>query len=152
MSLITLKRTSSTNPDFQQLVEHLDVYLSITDGDEHSFYDQFNKLDNINHVILAYEDGVAVGCGAIKKFDDQSMEIKRMYTAPIVRGQGIATQIIKELEIWAKELGNSKCILETGLRQFEAVGFYKKSGYKITPCYGQYADVENSICFEKKLI
>lgn len=146
-----LIRTNSSNVDFQQLVEHLDVYLSITDGDEHSFYDQFNKLDNINHVILAYEDGVAVGCGAIKKFDDQSMEIKRMYTAPIARGQGIATQIIKELEIWAKELGNSKCILETGLRQFEAVGFYKKSGYKITPCYGQYADVENSICFEKKL-
>lgn len=144
-------RTDSNNTDFITLVEHLDVYLSITDGEEHSFYDQFNKLDNINHVVLIYENQAPIACGAFKEFDNESVEIKRMYTSPIVRGQGVAAEVIKELENWALELGYAKCILETGIRQFEAVGFYKKSGYQIIPSYGQYAQMENSICFEKNL-
>lgn len=149
--MIKLKRTDSQDPDFIKLVEYLDVYLTITDGDEHSFYDQFNKLDNINHVIVAYEDNEPLGCGAIKEFDPKTMEIKRMYTAPVGRGKGVASTILEGLEHWSKELGYSRCVLETGVRQFEAVGLYKKQGYVSIPNYGQYQGVENSLCFEKKL-
>ncbi len=150
--MIKLKRTTSKNQDFLTLVEQLDVYLTITDGEEHSFYDQFNKLDNINHVVLAYDEGVAVGSGAIKEFDADSVEVKRMYTSPKGRGQGVATLVLKELETWAQEFGYKKTILETGVRQFEAVGFYKKNGYETIPNYGQYKGIENSLCFEKTLI
>lgn len=149
--MIELKRTNSDNKDFIKLVEYLDVYLTITDGDEHSFYDQFNKLDNINHVIIAYEKDEPLGCGAIKEFDVQSMEIKRMYTAPVGRGKGVASKILKELEVWSKELGYSRCVLETGIRQFEAVGLYKKQGYTSISNYGQYKGIANSLCFEKLL-
>jgi len=144
-------RTDSSNPDFVELVRQLDAYLTITDGDEHDFYDQYNKLDDIKYVVLFYENEKAVGCGAIKQFSKNTMEVKRMYTTPKQRGQGIASKILKELENWTKELGFEKCILETGIRQVEAVQFYKKNQYQIIPNYGQYVGVANSVCFEKKL-
>ena len=74
-----------------------------------------------------------------------------MYTAPESRGKGIASQVLRELENWASELSYKKCILETGKKQPEAIGLYKKNGYKIIPNYGQYAGVDNSLCFEKEV-
>ncbi|QOD59766.1 GNAT family N-acetyltransferase [Polaribacter haliotis] len=144
-------RTNSENKDFINLVKELDAYLKITDGEEHSFYNQFNNIDVLRNVVVIYVDEIAVGCGAIKKFDYSSMEVKRMYVSPENRGKGIAQKILSELEIWAKELGNKKCVLETGKRQKEAVRFYKKCNYKIIENYGQYIGMENSICFEKQL-
>lgn len=79
------------------------------------------------------------------------MEVKRMFTSPENRGEGIAGQILVELENWAKEINFEKCILETGKKQPEAIRLYKKSGYVITPNYGQYAGIENSVCFMKHL-
>jgi len=146
-----LFRTNSAHIDFVELVKELDKSLVITDGDEHAFYDQYNKLDNIKYVIVAYEDEQAIACGAIKQFDDKRMEIKRMYTKPQNRSKGIASKILAELEQWAKELSFEKCILETGKRQLSAIKLYKKNGYSIIENYGQYNGMENSICFEKKI-
>ncbi|WP_369996261.1 GNAT family N-acetyltransferase [Winogradskyella sp.] len=150
--MIKLVRTDSTNVDFIGLVKQLDAYLKITDGDEHDFYNQFNGLENINHVIVAYDNELAVGCGAFKPYTDSKAEIKRMYTKPEMRGKGIARKILDELEKWAMELGFEFTILETGKRQFEAVKFYQKSNYNSIPKYGQYKAMENSLCFEKQLI
>lgn len=145
-------RTNSNNKNFINLVKKLDAYLKITDGDEHDFYSQFNNIDVINHVVIIYNnDDVSVGCGAFKPFDSQSVEIKRMFVKPNERGKGFAQKILLELETWAKEIGYIRCVLETGKRQVEAVQFYKKCDYKIIPNYGQYKDMENSICFEKVL-
>jgi GNAT superfamily N-acetyltransferase len=146
-----LKRTNSENKDFINLVEHLDAYLKVTDEDEHDFYNQFNNIDVLKEVVVLYNDENAVGCGAIKKFDNNAVEVKRMFVLSEKRGQGFAQNILTELEIWAKELGYKKCVLETGKRQVEAVQFYKKCGYKIIPNYGQYLNMENSICFEKEI-
>ncbi|MDC7999497.1 GNAT family N-acetyltransferase [Aequorivita todarodis] len=147
-----LIRTDSNNPDFAELVKQLDADLAIRDGEDHAFYDQFNKLDAIKHTVVAYnEANRAVGCGAIKQFETGIMEVKRMFVPLKERGKGIAGEILKELEIWAKELGNDKCILETGIKQPEAISLYKKSGYRFIDNYGQYAGVENSVCFEKLL-
>ncbi|KGL62460.1 GNAT family N-acetyltransferase [Polaribacter sp. Hel1_85] len=144
-------RTNSENKDFINLVKQLDVYLKTTDGDEHAFYNQFNNIDVLKNVVVVYVDEIAVGCGAIKKFNNIAVEVKRMFVAPDKRGQGIAQKVLTELEIWAKELGFKSCVLETGKRQVEAVKFYHKCLYKVIPNYGQYAAMENSICFEKKL-
>jgi len=146
-----LQRTSSNHPDFTALVKQLDAYLAEKDGSEHSFYAQYNKVDAIKHVILAYENQEPVGCGAIKEFSPNAMEVKRMYTAPSGRQKGVASQILSELEKWASELGYEKCVLETGKRQVEAIALYKKNGYKIISNYGQYIGIENSVCFEKSL-
>jgi GNAT superfamily N-acetyltransferase len=149
--MITLTRTNSDNPDFQDLVKLLDATLRILDGDEHEFYAQFNKTAGLKHTIVAYVDEKPVGSGAIKPYQEDAMEVKRMYVLPEYRGRGIAGTILKELEKWTTELGFSKCVLETGQKQPEAIALYKKSGYTIIPNYGQYQHVENSVCFEKVL-
>ena len=147
--MITINRTTSDNPDFQNLVRELDKELAIRDGDEHSFYAQFNKIDMIKHVVVAYENDVAVGCGAVKEFNETSMEVKRMFVPLESRGKGIASVVLQELEKWTAELGYDKCVLETGYKQPEAIALYKKNGYSQIPNYGQYAGMVNSVCFEK---
>ena len=144
-------RTNSKNKDFLNLVKELDAYLKVTDEEEHDFYNQFNNIDVLKEVVVTYVSENAVGCGAIKKFDNSTVEVKRMFVSLDNRGTGVAQKILQELETCAKELGYKKCILETGVRQVEAVKFYKKCGYKIIPNYGQYQGMENSICFEKKI-
>ncbi len=149
--MIELKRTNSNNPQFVELVSELNNYLKTVDGDEHEFYMQYNGIDTLNHVVVAYFNETPVGCGAFKVFEDKSVEIKRMFTSPEMRGKQIATKVLHALESWAMELGYKSCILETGQRQIEAVNFYKKNAYKVIPNFGQYKGVENSICFEKEL-
>jgi putative acetyltransferase len=149
--MIRLIRTDSGNADFVGLVGHLDAELASRDGEDHSFYAQYNTISAIKHALVAYEGTFAIGCGAIKKFNSRAMEVKRMYTLPEFRGKGIATRILGELEKWAKELEFETCVLETGLRQPEAIALYVKNGYRVIENYGQYAGVENSRCFEKKL-
>lgn len=149
--MIKLLRTNAMNLDFMELVKFLDADLQIRDGEEHSFYNQFNKLNDIKHVVVAYDNEMPIGCGAIKEYGPSTAEIKRMFVSPNSRGTGIATKILTELEHWAKELSFAKCILETGVNQPEAIGLYKKNGYKIIANYGQYENVENSVCFGKSL-
>ena len=146
-----LVRTNSDNADFRELVALLDADLAIRDGDEHSFYAQFNKVDAIRHVVVAYENETAVGCGAFKEYESETAEIKRMFVREDVRGRGVAGEILAELEAWAKELNYSQCILETGVKQPEAIRLYQKSGYEIMTSYGQYLNVANSVCMRKTI-
>ena len=150
--MVNLLRSNSYNSDFIELVKHLDIDLAQRDGKEHSFYAQFNKIDAIKYVVIAYENGQPVGCGAIKEFAPGIIEVKRMYTLPEHRGKQIASQVLSELESWAVELSCTKCVLETGKKQPEAIRMYERNGYKRIPNYGQYVGVENSICFEKNII
>lgn len=147
--MIRLQRTDSTNKHFVELVKHLDAELAILDGDDHAFYSQFNKIDALNHVVVAFENDLPVGCGALKEFDAKSMEVKRIYTATDCRGKGIASTVLSELEKWARELAFSSCILETGIRQHAAIKLYESSGYTLIPNYGQYIGVDDSKCFLK---
>ncbi|MCF8425202.1 MAG: GNAT family N-acetyltransferase [Bacteroidia bacterium] len=150
--MIELIRTDSGNSDFIKLAALLDKELAFIDGEEHGFYDQFNKIDAIKYVLLAFEEGEAVGCGAIKELSPNAMEIKRMYVLKDQRGKGIASKIVIELENWTKELGFQKCRLETGKKQVDAIALYVKNKYQIIPNYGQYIGIENSVCFEKNLL
>lgn len=149
--MIKLIRTNSDDNDFINLVKLLNDYLKIVDGDDHEFYDQYNNIDVLKNIVVAYIDNTPVGCGAFKKYTENEVEIKRMFTLPETRGKGIASKILKELEDWARELNFEACILETGKRQIEAVQFYKKNDYLIIPNYGQYKNVTNSICFKKNI-
>jgi GNAT superfamily N-acetyltransferase len=144
-------RTDSDSQDFQALVCLLDEELAIRDGAEHSFYAQFNKLDAIKNVVVAYENDLPVGCGAFKKYDDETVEIKRMFVPPEKRGKGIAGKVLSELERWAVENGFTFAVLETGLKQPEAIRLYEKSGYEKISNYGQYAGIQNSVCLKKSL-
>ena len=112
--MIKIIRTNSEHPDFIELVRALDLDLAERDGLEYAFYAQFNKIDRIKFVVIAYDDKLPVGCGAIKEYALDTMEVKRMYTAPTHRGHGIASRVLRELEDWAAEMSYAKCVLETG--------------------------------------
>lgn len=149
--MIELVRTDANSADFQALVMLLDGQLAKVNGDANDFFAQFNQLSAIRHVVIAYENEQALACGAIKKYDDNTMEIKRMYTHENARRKGLASLILGELEAWARQLGYKKCILETSCEMLDAVALYQKNNYLPIPKYGQYADVETSACFEKVL-
>ncbi len=147
--MLTLVRTNKDNPDFHQLVTALDADLAITDGEDHTFYNQFNGIENIKYVVLGYIDRQAIACGAIKKYSPTQMEVKRMYVNPDHRGKAYAGIILNELEAWSADLGYSYCILETGINQTPAIKLYLKAGYERTENYGQYIGIANSLCFRK---
>jgi GNAT superfamily N-acetyltransferase len=149
--MIQIVKTDSGNLDFQSLVALLDADLAIRDGAEHAFYAQFNKTDKIKYVILVYQNNIPIACGAIREWAIGVMEIKRMFVMPDFRRQGFAQTVVSNLESWAKELGFVTCILETGKNQPEAISLYQKIGFQITANYGQYVNVENSVCMQKKV-
>jgi len=149
--MLDLIRTNSENPDFEKLIVLLDAVLRELDGEDHAFYAQFNKTNFITEVVVAYENGNAVGCGALKKYDNQTAEIKRMYVLPEFRGRKIAQHILSELEKWAGEFGFSDCVLETGYKQEAAIKLYHNCGCHDIENYGQYIGVDNSVCMKKSL-
>ena len=149
--MISFLRTNSDNTAFRELVTLLDEDLHQRDGQEHAFYAQFNKIANIRHAIVCFNGQDAVGCGAFKAYDENTVEIKRMFVKPAYRGQGIGLQILKELEKWAAELQYTAAVLETGKRQPEAIRLYQKAGYALIKNFGQYENVENSVCMRKPI-
>ena len=102
-------RTNSENPDFIKLVKLLDKDLAIRDGEDHAFYAQFNKVDSIKYVVVALENQKPLGCGAIKEFDQHTMEIKRMYTSVESRGKGVASLVLEALEQWVGRIDKKFC-------------------------------------------
>jgi putative acetyltransferase len=149
---LLFKRTDASDGNFRSLVALLDADLAVRDGTDHSFYNQFNKIDTIRHVILCYADAKPIACGAFKPFNDDSVEVKRMFILPEYRGQGIGEMLLKVLEKWAGELGYKHSVLETGKKQPDAIRLYEKAGYHRIPNYGQYENVENSVCMRKAII
>lgn len=150
--MIKIIKTKKSDKDLNVLIEELDLYLKKTDGKDHEFYNQFNHLDYIHHLVVAYHDKTPVGCGAFRKIDDKTVEIKRMYVKKKHRRKGVAKAILMFLENWAQQENFKICVLETGDRQQEAIQLYEKTGYQRIPNYGQYTQMENSNCFEKHLV
>jgi putative acetyltransferase len=145
-----LLKTNSNHLDFQKLTQLFDAYLVEIDGDEKDFFAQYNQI-YIDNVIVCYEDEIAVGCGAFKEYEPTVAEIKRMFVSPEKRGKGIASTVLNALEIWAKENDFQHAILETSNQLTNAISLYQKRGYEIIPNYGQYIDVESSVCMKKIL-
>ncbi len=151
MNVIKTKRTQSEDKSFRDLIAQLDRDLNTRYNREQSKYDKYNKIESISTVIVACDGEKPVGCGCFREYDRETVEMKRMFVVPDYRGQRISKQLLKELEVWAKEQGYSKAVLETGSGQPEAIGLYTKSGYERIENYGPYISFPNSLCFEKKL-
>lgn len=149
--MVVIKRTNSSDLQFQELVKKLDAELAIENGDQNSFYSQFNGIESLQHCVIALDGDTPVASGAIKRFDDNSVEVKRMYVDTPHRGKGLSKLILQELELWAKEIGYSSCVLETGTFLTAAVGLYRSQGYVVIPNYPPYTDTESSVCFKKIL-
>ena len=146
-----IERVNSDDKNFRELVHLLDKDLANRDGKDAPFFAQYNKIDSIKYVVVAYFNNEPAGCGAIKNYDPDTMEVKRMYVKPEYRGNGIARVVLADLEKWTAELGFTFCILETGKKMQEAIGLYESSGYHYIPNYGQYAEVHTSVCLKKRV-
>jgi GNAT superfamily N-acetyltransferase len=102
-------------------------------------------------VLIRDDDGIAVACGGVTRFDDSRGELKRMYVVPAARGRGLGRVLLDELERHARRLDFAALVLETGDRQEAALALYRKSGYARIPCYPPYDSRDLSRCFEKEL-
>jgi len=103
--------------------------------------------------LVAYLDDVAVGCGAVRRLDETTAELKRMYVEPSVRGRGIGRALVKALEREARGLGTTTVVLETGTRLAPAIKLYEAMGYARIPLFGEYlSSPKTSLCFGKSIV
>ena len=147
--MIITKRTTSDNIEFHKLIKDLDKDLAKKNGIKNDFFAQYNQIDFIQHVVLAYENNEVVGCGAYKQFDEETVEIKRMFVPIQHRRKGISRKILNELELWARNENYNFAVLETGEQMTEAIGLYQTNGYEVIPNYPPYENENTSICFKK---
>lgn len=149
--MIQLSRTTSLNTDFQLLTLLLDKELWATYPEVQSDYAPYNKIERNETVVLAYIETEPVGCGCFKKYNAETVELKRMFVKEDHRGKGISSHLLTELETWAKEFGFKWAVLETGIRQVAALGLYQKAGYSLIENYHPYIGMPLSRCFRKLL-
>lgn len=150
--MITLQRSNYLNLDFQKFCQELNKEFWVRYPDSQHHFEQYNKVDESAHIIVAYDDDIAIACGCFRSATEQStIEIKRMYVRPDRRGAGIAGKILSELEKWAGEEGYSRSILETGIKQPEAIAVYSRAGYRLIPNYPPYVGAMESVCMQKTL-
>jgi putative acetyltransferase len=103
------------------------------------------------YFLLARRGSEAVGCGAFRPIDARTVEIKRMFVDPRCRGRGIARAVLDGLEAEARRRGYVRSILETGVRQPEAIALYRSVGYVPIAPFGPYVESPLSVCFGKDL-
>ena len=150
--LITIGAEPFDSADARRLISALDLHLASRYSPEQRFGPNLKPeqlASGLGTFVVARVDGRAVGCGAVRRLDETTVEVKRMYVEPEQRGRGIAKEILMNLEAAARELGATRAVLETGVYQDEAIGLYRKAGYKEVDCWGEYAASATSVCFEK---
>jgi putative acetyltransferase len=151
---ITIAAEPFESPDAARLITALDAHLASRYKPEQRFGPNLkpNQLaSGFGTFLVARMDGRAVGCGAVRLLDPETVEVKRMYVEPELRGQGVAKEILTHLEAAARELGATRSVLETGIYQDEAIGLYRRAGYSQVDCWGEYAASPTSVCFEKSI-
>jgi len=103
------------------------------------------------YFVIARSGADVIGCGAFRPFDTSCVEIKRMFVRPAYRGRGVARQILQSLHAEARSRGYAFSVLETGMRQPEAIALYESEGYRRTELFGPYVGNALSVCFRRKL-
>lgn len=149
--MVRLKRTSTKDNDFKNLISELDTDLQSRYKDVTYQFDAFTDVHHVNTAVVAYIQDIAVGCGCFKEIGENTVEIKRMFVNPYFRGFGVASSIIDELLTWARQLYYEDAVLETGKRQPESIKLYSKHGFSIIDNFGPYIGMEESVCMRKEL-
>ena len=151
IDMVSIVRATNDHQAFRDLVRLLDAELNARYGTLQAALDVYNAVEDVEAVVLAYVGPHPAGCACMKRYDGETVEVKRMYVKPGYRGMGIASRMLSELERWSAELGAARAVLETGEKQTEAIGLYQKHGYRQIENYGPYVGRATSICFEKVL-
>ncbi len=149
-----IRYTEGVSADFVALCARLDAFINeeAVNKAVQEHCDQFNALDEIKDSFVAYVDNTPVGCVSFKQYDDETIEIKRMFVEPECRGAGIAPALLAAVENKAREKGFKRMILETGKHLERARGLYAKFGFSVMPNYEPYKDMPGSVCMEKRIV
>lgn len=151
---ITVDAEPFDSDDARRLVTALDEHLASRYSPDQRFGPNLKPehlASGLGTFVIARVGGRAIGCGAVRRLDEITVEVKRMYVEPALRGQGVAKEILGHLETAARAMGAHRLVLETGTYQAEAIGLYRRAGYSPVDCWGEYADCPTSACFEKRI-
>lgn len=151
LQTIVIKRTTTADAGFQQLVSWLDHELWNELKEDQATYDPYNKVPDIKTALLIYANKEPVACGCFKEYDSNTVEIKRMFVQKAWRGKGLSKKVLLELEQWAGEKGYCFAVLETSIHFATARRLYETSGYSIIPNYPPYTGLAESVCMKKAL-
>jgi GNAT superfamily N-acetyltransferase len=151
---ITIGAEPFDSDDARRLIVALDKHLASRYPPEQRFGPNLKPEQigaGLGTFVIARLDARAVGCGALRKLDLTTAEVKRMYVEPEMRGHGVAKRVLEHLEVVGRDLGIERLVLETGIYQAEAIGLYHKAGFEPVRCWGEYAESVTSVCFEKRI-
>jgi ribosomal protein S18 acetylase RimI-like enzyme len=149
--MLTIGTDDPIGPTARELIHDLCAELSGRYGAPPSPFSTSEAAAARTIFLVARLDGQPVGCAALRRIDDHTAEIKRMYVAPAGRRKGIARRLLAELEQSAMEFDYRAIRLETGILQPEAQRLYESCGYKRIATFGPYVGNPISICYEKVL-
>jgi GNAT superfamily N-acetyltransferase len=155
MESIAIVRADLTDDVSRGLIAALNAELSglySEPGANHFQLDAEEVGEGRGMFLVIYRAGIAVGCGAVRLLDSETAELKRMYVAPLARGNGLGRRLVEALEAEARTLGVRRLVLETGVRQHAALGLYRASGFHAIPLFGEYClSAATSVCLGKDL-
>ena len=149
--MIEIIRTHSDDKRFKNLILELDNDLMSRYSHADYKYDINIRFNTLETAVIAQITNITVGCGCFKEIDEDTVEIKRMYVNPYFRGFGVASLMIEALTRWARELFYKRAVLETGVKQPEAIKLYGKHGFEKIPPFDPYIGIPNSVCMGKLL-
>jgi putative acetyltransferase len=149
--MIEVRREDLFSPAAQTLIAALNAELTKQYPEERATHFRLTA-DEVAAFLVAYRDSVPVGCGAMRRLDPTTAELKRMYVDPAARGEGIGGTILAALESEARKIGVKRLVLETGIRQHAALRLYERRGFRNIALFGEYLESpKTSICMAKDL-
>ncbi len=148
-----LRKIDCENPDFLKLCEELDNFLNSAIGGEEKRekYKKFNHADTMDYVIIAYVNREPAGCGALRKYSDKEIEVKRVFVRETYRRKHIGSMIIEALIMQAEQMGFQRMILETGVFLSASVHLYQQYGFEVIENYGAYQNMPESLCMGRDI-
>lgn len=143
-----LKQVKYENPDFLSLCHELDLFLNQAIGgeDKREKYKKFNQPDTLDYVVVAYVDDKPVGCGALRRYSEDEIEVKRLFVQEAFRGSHIGALVLEDLIGRAEQMAYKRMILETGVFLSLSVRLYERYGFERIENYGAYKDMPESLC------
>ncbi|MFJ5956758.1 GNAT family N-acetyltransferase [Paenarthrobacter sp. NPDC092416] len=152
--MIRIETDDPTLPDVHRLLdEHLaDMFATSPAESVHALDHSALSTDAITFW-TAREDGVLLGCGALKALSTGHAEIKSMRTTAEARGRGVATLMLKHIVAEASERGYARVSLETGTEEYFAPArrLYARHGFTECPPFADYTLDPNSVFMELDL-
>jgi len=150
--MITITPASVETVLASGLIDQLDADIQARyPGEPINGIDPVGFEESGGYFVMAYNDDTPMGCGAFRPYNEQTVEIKRMFVRPESRGQGVARLILEALESEARQRGYTRSILETGNKNYEAIAAYPTCGYSRIDPFGHYVGSAKSVCFGKSL-